>query len=155
MIWNFKLKILKYSRIFSLHNTLIPNLVKPLIYILWVQACSRAQQVVGWLNMSPGLQNFFIIKSEFEVYITLKPHFYLVCNLSIYVFIRNLLKKEPAKNIALCITQFCCQAVLWDTTRLNALLKSDNLQYNYTLVRWANGTNDSLTKRLTFQVFFS
>ena len=31
--------------------------------------------------------------------------------------------------------------------------KSDNLQYN-TLVRWADGTNDSSTKRLTFQVFF-
>ena len=31
--------------------------------------------------------------------------------------------------------------------------KSDNLQYN-TLVRWADGTNDSLTKRLTFQVNF-
>ena len=32
-------------------------------------------------------------------------------------------------------------------------LKSDNLQYN-TLVCWANGTNDSLTKGLTFQAFF-
>ena len=32
-------------------------------------------------------------------------------------------------------------------------LKSDNLQYN-TPVRWADGTNNSLTKRLTFQVFF-
>ena len=28
-----------------------------------------------------------------------------------------------------------------------------NLQYN-TLVRWADGTNDSSTKHLTFQVFF-
>ena len=28
-----------------------------------------------------------------------------------------------------------------------------NLQYN-TLVRWADGTNDLSTKRLTFQVFF-
>ena len=33
-------------------------------------------------------------------------------------------------------------------------LKSDNLQYD-TLVRWTDGTNDSLTKRLTFQLFFS
>ena len=33
------------------------------------------------------------------------------------------------------------------------LKKSDNLQYNM-LVRWANGTNDSSTKRLAFQVFF-
>ena len=29
--WNFKHKVLKYSRNCSLHNTLIPNLVKPLI----------------------------------------------------------------------------------------------------------------------------
>ena len=33
--WNFKRKVLKYSRNCSLHNTLIPNLVKPLIYIMW------------------------------------------------------------------------------------------------------------------------
>ena len=32
-------------------------------------------------------------------------------------------------------------------------LKSVNLQYN-TLVRWAVGTNQLLTKRLRFQVFF-
>ena len=32
-------------------------------------------------------------------------------------------------------------------------LKSDNLQRN-TLVRWADGTNNSLTKCLMFQVFF-
>ena len=32
-------------------------------------------------------------------------------------------------------------------------MKSVNLQYN-TLVRWADGTNDSLTKRLMFQVLF-
>ena len=31
--WNFKCKVLKYSRNCSLHNTLIPNLVKPLKYI--------------------------------------------------------------------------------------------------------------------------
>ena len=31
--WNFKLKVLKYSRNCSFHNTLIPNLVKPLKYI--------------------------------------------------------------------------------------------------------------------------
>ena len=30
--WNFKRKVLKYSRNCSLHNTLIPNLVKPYIY---------------------------------------------------------------------------------------------------------------------------
>ena len=34
------------------------------------------------------------------------------------------------------------------------LSKSDNLQYD-TLVRWADGTKDSLSKRLTFQVSFS
>ena len=33
------------------------------------------------------------------------------------------------------------------------LLKFDNLQYN-TLVRWADGTNNSSTKRLTCQVYF-
>ena len=32
--WNFKLKVLNYSRNCSLHATLIPNLVKPLKYIL-------------------------------------------------------------------------------------------------------------------------
>ena len=32
-------------------------------------------------------------------------------------------------------------------------IKSDNLHYN-TLVHWANGTNDSSTKRRMFQVFF-
>ena len=32
--WNFKRKVLKYSRNCSLHNTLIPNLVKSLMYIL-------------------------------------------------------------------------------------------------------------------------
>ena len=31
--WNFKLKVLKYSKNCSLHNTLIPNLVKPLMYL--------------------------------------------------------------------------------------------------------------------------
>ena len=31
--------------------------------------------------------------------------------------------------------------------------KSENLQYN-TLVRWADGTNDSSTKHLMFQVLF-
>ena len=31
--WIFFLKVLKYSRNCSLHNTLIPNLVKPLIYM--------------------------------------------------------------------------------------------------------------------------
>ena len=33
-------------------------------------------------------------------------------------------------------------------------LRSDNLQYN-TLVRWVDGTNNSSTKRLMFQAFFS
>ena len=32
--WNFKRKVLKYPRNCSLHNTLISNLVKPLIYIV-------------------------------------------------------------------------------------------------------------------------
>ena len=31
--WNFKLKVLEYSRNCSLHATLIPTLVKPLLYI--------------------------------------------------------------------------------------------------------------------------
>ena len=34
--WSFKLKVLKYSWNCSLHNTLIPNLVKPLIRIYWL-----------------------------------------------------------------------------------------------------------------------
>ena len=36
--------------------------------------------------------------------------------------------------------------------RFGLVLKSDNLQYD-TLVCWADGTNDSLTKRLIFQAF--
>ena len=32
-------------------------------------------------------------------------------------------------------------------------MKSVNLEYD-TLVRWADGTNESLTKHLTFQVYF-
>ena len=47
--------------------------------------------------------------------------------------------------------------MLWNSTSQNIIeplaVKSDNLQYNM-LVRWADGTNDSLTKHLTFQVFF-
>ena len=33
--WNFKLEVLKYPRNCSLQSTLIPNLVKPLLYLLW------------------------------------------------------------------------------------------------------------------------
>jgi hypothetical protein len=33
------------------------------------------------------------------------------------------------------------------------ILKPVNLEFNK-LVRWADGTNEPLTKRLTFQVFF-
>jgi hypothetical protein len=33
-------------------------------------------------------------------------------------------------------------------------LKSDNLQYGNMLCRWVDGTNDSLTKCLMFQVLF-
>ena len=37
--WNFKLKVLNYSRNCSLHATLIPNSVKPLTYIhSWIEA---------------------------------------------------------------------------------------------------------------------
>ena len=39
--WNFKLKVLKYSRNCSLHATLIPNLVKPLIYIYVIPTCKN------------------------------------------------------------------------------------------------------------------
>ena len=34
VFWNFKLKVLKYPRNCRLHATLIPNLVKPLTYVL-------------------------------------------------------------------------------------------------------------------------
>ena len=40
-----------------------------------------------------------------------------------------------------------------NVSKTGHFLKSVNLQYN-TLVRWANGTNKSWTKRLMFQVFF-
>ena len=39
--WNFKLKVLKYSRNCRLHNTLIPNLVKPLNCVYLNAECSR------------------------------------------------------------------------------------------------------------------
>ena len=42
---------------------------------------------------------------------------------------------------------------LWQPTFLTYGYKSVNLQYN-TLICWADGTNDSLTKCLMFQVFF-
>ena len=35
------IKVLKYSRNCSLHNTLMPNLVKPLVYILWFIAHNK------------------------------------------------------------------------------------------------------------------
>ena len=38
--------------------------------------------------------------------------------------------------------------------KVNAHVKSVNLQYNQSLVGWADGTNDSPTKRFMFQVFF-
>ena len=34
--WLSRFKVLKYSKNCSFHNTLIPNLVKPLTYILWI-----------------------------------------------------------------------------------------------------------------------
>ena len=39
------------------------------------------------------------------------------------------------------------------TAIISNLIKTNNLQYNM-LVRWADGTNDSSTKCLTFQAFF-
>ena len=39
--WNFKRKVLKYPRNCRLHATLIPNLVKPLIYILSFQQITK------------------------------------------------------------------------------------------------------------------
>ena len=36
--WNFQCKVQKYSKTCSLHNTLIPNLVKPLTYLLIIYA---------------------------------------------------------------------------------------------------------------------
>ena len=51
-----------------------------------------------------------------------------------------------------CYLDLCCSTI--NHRKMCSLFdqKSDNLQYN-TLVSWANGTNDSSTKRLTFQVF--
>ena len=48
--WNFKLKVLKYSRNYSLHNTLIPNFLKPLMYILHLHILSVQTSVLeGYL----------------------------------------------------------------------------------------------------------
>ena len=51
--WNFKCKVLKYSKNYSLHNTLIPNLVKPLMYIptyicYFFDKC-QASGILPWL----------------------------------------------------------------------------------------------------------
>ena len=64
--WNFKCKVLKYSRNCSLHNTLIPNLVKPLMYIycniwMWTHMCVilLLDEVVAafprWIGGCPGI----------------------------------------------------------------------------------------------------
>ena len=59
-----------------------------------------------------------------------------------------------AEKHALLYTRFLPKPARKESNLSNVpKLKSDNLQYN-TLVRWADGTNDSSTKRLTFQVFF-
>ena len=52
--WNFKCKVLKYSRICSLHNTFIPNLVKPLMYIVHLY-----WNYVHWTtpNYTPNISN--------------------------------------------------------------------------------------------------
>ena len=47
-------------------------------------------------------------------------------------------------------TYFCCAIQKKNSADDQ---KSVNLEYN-TLVRWADGTNESLTKRLKLQVFF-
>ena len=55
--WNSKCKVLKYSRTCSLHNTLIPNLVKPLEYILISFFCFRAilfNHIIGSLKRVLG-----------------------------------------------------------------------------------------------------
>ena len=44
-------------------------------------------------------------------------------------------------------------SMLWCYILLKRNMKSDNLQYD-TLVRWADVTNDSVTRHLTFQLFF-
>jgi hypothetical protein len=55
-IWNFKLKVLKYSRNCSLHNTLIPNLVKLLIecYYWYTLHCTWPVKLASriWIDRS-------------------------------------------------------------------------------------------------------
>ena len=59
----------------------------------------------------------------------------------------------PVVDHVFCEDCICAEDGLVHRSR-DCKLKSDNLQYN-TLVCWANGTSDLLTKHLKFQVIFS
>ena len=63
--WNFQLKILKYPRNYGLHNTLIPNLVKPLPHILRkTRNCFKKNTLWIWRTWIPTLKLLFSTKGH-------------------------------------------------------------------------------------------
>ena len=61
--WNFKLKVLKYSRNCSLHATLIPNLVKPLsmYYVIWFSSeKKRICRLAGELRFMNNVRTTYL-----------------------------------------------------------------------------------------------
>ena len=67
--WNFKLKVLKYPRNCSLHNTLIPNLVKLLNYILDIN--TNINDLIAILFYDPNKVFLFLF---FDAYNNLGIH---------------------------------------------------------------------------------
>ena len=76
--WNFKCQVLKYFRTCSLHNTLIPNLVKPLLYMYF--ACRdgkplRLSVSLFWCHATQIRWDFHYI---FLVYICMNKMYLLI-----------------------------------------------------------------------------
>ena len=61
--WNFKRKFLKYSRNCSLHSTLIPNLVKPLMYVVRCTLYILVYQGMG-ISKLPKRLPVFLVKCK-------------------------------------------------------------------------------------------
>ena len=76
--WNFKRKVLKYSRNCSLHNILIPNLVKPLKYI----HCTLLKDVKPQLWNRPTLKHwpFASFKIQTKCFCNCKRLIILLCH---------------------------------------------------------------------------
>ena len=98
--WNFKLKVLKYSRNCSLHATLIPNLLKPLIYIprwrhtngqndfwscrvkqihIWIYACASFNALHQYILAVEFFLDFIFGFSIKKTFTTLSVHWCMYC----------------------------------------------------------------------------